>query len=92
MRSHSPVVVASVVDSASAVVAHGVVVDSNNRTIKHCLVSATCVRGEEYKTKKTINQYASSPEGNAIPTGPLSDSEEIFLDKFQICLLSLVKF
>jgi len=29
------------------------------------------------KTTKTRNQYASLPEGNAIPAGPLSDSDEI---------------
>jgi len=36
------------------------------------------------KTKKTRNQYASPPEGNAIPACPLSDSEEnlFFFDKF----------
>ena len=27
--------------------------------------------------KQTRNQYASPPRGNAIPTGPLSDSDEI---------------
>ena len=29
--------------------------------------------------KKTINQYASPPEGNAISASPLSDSDEFFL-------------
>jgi len=29
------------------------------------------------KSSTTRNQYASPPRGNAIPTGPLSDFEEI---------------
>ena len=28
--------------------------------------------------KQTRNQYALPPKGNAIPAGPLSDSDEIF--------------
>jgi len=27
--------------------------------------------------RRTRNQYASPPEGNAIPAGPLSDSDEM---------------
>jgi len=34
------------------------------------------------KKKQTKNQYASPPEGNAIPAGPLSDSDKkiFFID------------
>jgi len=36
----------------------------------------------ENEVKKTGNQYASPPEGNAIPTGPLSDFlSDFFLTK-----------
>ena len=31
---------------------------------------------KQIKTNKTRNQYASPPEGDAIPAGPLSDSDE----------------
>jgi len=51
------------------------------------------MRFDKVIAKITRNRYASPPEGNAIPTGPLSDSEEKFVfDRFIICLFSLVKF
>jgi len=35
------------------------------------------VNSKRDKQKKTRNQYASPPEGNAIPAGPLSNFDEI---------------
>jgi len=41
-----------------------------------CTVVAAVDR-KELNSSKTRNQYASSPRGNAIPAGPLSDFDEI---------------
>jgi len=37
----------------------------------------------ENEVKKTRNQYASPPKGNAIPTGPLSDFLSDFFYKIK---------
>ena len=38
----------------------------------------------ENEVKKTRNQYASPPKGNAIPAGPLSDFLSDFLSRVSI--------
>ena len=37
------------------------------------MANSTIKNDSENEVKKTRNQYASPPKGNAIPAGPLSD-------------------